>query len=447
MFQRILVANRGEIARRIFRTARRLGIGTVAIHSSVEAEAAHVVEADCAVGIASDIPARAYLQAEAIIAAARSTGAEAIHPGYGFLSENADFAEAVGDAGLVWIGPSPESIRALGDKAQARARMCAAGFPVGRGGMVADAAAALALANEIGAPVMVKASAGGGGIGMQIVQDLARLPAVLEQVSAQANRFFGHDGLIVERYMGQARHIELQAMGLADGTVHIIGERDCSVQRRFQKVVEEAPAANLSPQLRERMYRAAAHALGQIGYRNLGTVECLVDGDAFIFLEVNTRLQVEHPVTEMVNGIDLVEAQLRIAAADAPGFDPQGMAPSGHAIELRVYAEDPVRFLPGGGPITTWQEPVGPGIRIDSGYRAGDTVTSHFDPLMAKLCLWGETRAIAIARARAAVDGFVITGPKNNLPFLGRILADPTFIVGAYDTTIVARLQSESKAA
>ncbi|NLR73426.1 ATP-grasp domain-containing protein [Novosphingobium sp. ERN07] len=444
MFRRVLVANRGEIARRIFRTLRALGIESVAIHSSIEELAAHVAEAGMAIEIAASHPSRAYLHLHEVIAAAKASGADAIHPGYGFLSENADFAQAVTDAGMVWIGPSAASIRLLGDKAAARREMARLGFPVARGGEVSTAAEAVALGRIIGMPLMLKAVAGGGGIGMQVVTDISQLAAAAEKVSAHAERFFGSSALLVERYLGQARHIELQVAGFADGIVHVLGDRDCSVQRRFQKVVEEAPAANLSDALRQRMHRAAESALSSLGYRNLGTVECLVDGEDFVFLEVNTRLQVEHPITEMVTGIDLVETQLRIAAGEDPGFNPASLGQSGHAIELRIYAEDPVRFLPGGGEITTWKEPVGDGIRVDAGYRRGDVVTTHFDPLMAKLCVWGADRPQALSRARAAVADFEISGPRHNLPFLARVLNEPSFGDGAYDTGLVGNIQRQT---
>ena len=442
MYKRLLIANRGEIARRIIRTARRMGIATMAIHSHADSNAAHVEEADEAVQISAPAPAQAYLQGEAIIAAAMANGVDAIHPGYGFLSENAAFAEAVIAAGITWIGPSPDTIRLLGDKSAAREKMAALGFPVSLGGPVSGTEQALSLGRKIGVPIMLKAAAGGGGIGMHIVHDLDKLPADVERVSAQALRFFGNGSLLVERFFARARHIELQVVGTADGLVHVLGERDCSVQRRFQKVVEETPPPGISQALRARMHDAAKRALSAIGYRNLGTVECLVDGEEFIFLEVNTRLQVEHPITEMVTGIDLVEAQLRIAAGETPGFDPGAVQSRGHAIELRVYTEDPVRFLPGGGEIVAWHEPVGPGIRVDAGYRPGDTVSPYSDPLMAKLCVWGEDRAQVLERARDAVDAFTIIGPKNNLPFLARVLRDPYFAAGTYDTAIVQRLQA-----
>ncbi|MBV9993777.1 MAG: ATP-grasp domain-containing protein [Caulobacteraceae bacterium] len=440
MFDSLLIANRGEIARRIIRTARRLGLSTVAVYSEADAGAAHVQEADQAVLIGPPPAAASYLRVDAILEAARSTGAQAVHPGYGFLSENAGFARAVIEAGLAWIGPAPQIIAAVGDKAAARTLMAAKGLPVNPGGEVADAAAAATLAGEIGFPLMVKAAAGGGGIGMKVVRNLDEIRATCERTREQALRFFGDGGLLVERYLEDARHVEVQILGLADGRVLAPGERDCSVQRRFQKVVEETPSPGVSPGLRARMLQTCAAAAERLGYRGAGTVECLVKGDAFVFLEVNARLQVEHPVTELVTGLDLVEAQLRVAAGEA-WTPPEGPAPGGHAIELRVYAEDPVRFLPGPGPISVWREPVGEGVRVDAGYRAGDVVSAFYDPLMAKLCVWGSDRAEALSRARRAVAEFEIEGPKSNLAFLAEVLEHPDFVSGAYDTGLVARMR------
>jgi acetyl-CoA carboxylase, biotin carboxylase subunit len=309
---------------------------------------------------------------------------------------------------------------------------------------VNDAAAALIEAARIGYPVMVKAAGGGGGIGMGAAADEDALRTAFETARSRAVRFFGSPEILLERYVERARHVEVQILGLADGRVLALGERDCSVQRRHQKVAEETPSPGVSPDLRERMLAAAVLAGVVVGYRGAGTVECLVDTDTetFVFLEMNTRLQVEHPVTELVTGIDLVEQQFLIASGEPPSFDPAAVAPAGHAIELRVYAEDPVRFLPGPGKISAWQEPAGDGIRVDAGYTAGNTVTPFYDPLLAKLCAYGADRAEAIARARDAVAAFVVEGPKSNLPFHAELLMSPDFVSGDYDTSLVNKLRS-----
>jgi acetyl-CoA carboxylase biotin carboxylase subunit len=321
--------------------------------------------------------------------------------------------------------------------------MQAAGVPVAAGSTepLSDVGAALAAAREIGFPVMVKAAAGGGGIGMGVAYDEAGLRTAFETARTRAERFFGSPSILLERYLERARHVEVQVLGLADGRVVTLGERDCSVQRRHQKVAEESPSPGVGPELRARMLAAAVRAGETVGYRNAGTVECLVSGDEFVFLEMNTRLQVEHPVTELVTGVDLVEQQLLVAAGEAPSYD-VAVPPTGHALELRVYAEDPVRFLPGPGTITRWEEPSGEGIRVDAGYREGDTVTPHYDPLLAKLAVWAPTRDDALARAREAVAGFAVEGPKVNLPFFTELLANEEFVSGAYDTGLVARMRA-----
>jgi acetyl-CoA carboxylase biotin carboxylase subunit len=446
MIESLLVANRGEIARRIIRTARRLGIRTVAVHSEADAALPHVAEADEAVLIGPANPAQSYRNAEAILAAAKSTGAEAIHPGYGFLAENAGFARTVEANGLVWVGPGAEAIAAMGDKINARNLMAAAGVPVAPGSTdpATTVDAALDAAAIIGYPVMVKAAAGGGGMGMAVAADEAALRTEHEKVRAFAERMFGDGGVLIERYFPRVRHVEVQILGLADGRVVALGERECSVQRRNQKLVEETPSPAVSAELRERLLAAAVRAGEAVGYRNAGTVECLLDpttGD-FFFLEMNTRLQVEHPVTEAVYGLDLVEEQLRVASGLPPTFDPAALVAGGHAIELRVNAEDPKRFLPGPGAITTWTEPTGDGVRVDAGYAAGTTVTPFYDSLMAKLIVHGTDRLDAIAKARAAVAGFEIAGPKCNLPFFAELLVNDEFLSGDYDTGIVGRMRS-----
>ncbi|MFY1685947.1 acetyl-CoA carboxylase biotin carboxylase subunit [Micromonospora sp. WMMD730] len=445
MIESLLVANRGEIARRIIRTAKRLGIRAIAVHSEADADLPFVVEADEAVCVGPANPALSYRNVEAILAAAESTGAQAIHPGYGFLSENADFARTVQARGLVWVGPGADAITAMGDKINARNLMAAAGVPVAPGTTepATDLDAAVAAATEIGYPVMVKAAAGGGGMGMAVAADEAALRTEYDKVRAFAERMFGDGSVLIERYFPRVRHVEVQILGLADGRVVALGERECSVQRRNQKLVEESPSPAVSPELRARFLAAAVRAGEAVGYRNAGTVECLLDPatQEFFFLEMNTRLQVEHPVTELVYGVDLVEEQLRVAAGLPPTFDPDALTPRGHAIELRINAEDPKRFLPGPGVIGTWVEPTGEGVRVDSGYVAGNTVTPFYDSLLAKLVVTGADRAEAIERARTAVAGFAVAGPKNNLPFFAELLTNGDFVSGDYDTGIVGRMR------
>jgi acetyl-CoA carboxylase biotin carboxylase subunit len=441
----VLVANRGEIARRIIATARRLGVRAVAVYSEADAGLPFVADADEAVLIGPAPPAQSYLDADAVLAAAKQTGAAAVHPGYGFLAENPRFARRVLAEGLIWVGPPPGAIEQMGDKINARNLMARAGVPVSRGTAepVTSADAAVSEAALIGYPVMVKAAAGGGGIGMSVARDPAGLRAAFETARTRAERFFGDPAILLERYVEKARHVEVQILGLTDGRVIALGERDCSVQRRHQKVAEETPSPGVGPALRARMLAAAVQAGAAVAYRGAGTVECLVDtaADDFVFLEMNTRLQVEHPVTELVTGIDLVEQQFRIASGEPVSFGTDGIQPSGHALELRVYAEDPVRFLPSPGAITQWDEPTGPGVRVDAGYAAGTTVTPFYDPLLAKLCVHGAGRDEALARARDAVAAFQIAGPRTNLPFHADLLASEEFTSGGYDTGIVARLR------
>ncbi|HEY1484795.1 MAG TPA: biotin carboxylase N-terminal domain-containing protein [Micromonosporaceae bacterium] len=446
MIGSLLVANRGEIARRVIRTAKRLGIRTIAVYSEADAGMPFVLEADEAVLIGPASPALSYRNSEAILAAAKATGAEAIHPGYGFLSENADFARTVAEHGIIWVGPSADSITAMGDKINARNLMAAAGVPVAPGTIdpAATIEAAIAEAARIGYPVMVKAAAGGGGMGMASADDEAALRSEYDRVRAFAERMFGDGSVLIERFFPRVRHIEVQILGLADGRVIALGERECSVQRRNQKVLEETPSPAVDHDLRQRLQSAAVKAGEAVGYRNAGTVECLLDattGD-FFFLEMNTRLQVEHPITEMVYRVDLVEQQLRVASGEAPNFDIDHIAPRGHAIELRINAEDPKRFLPGPGAITTWVEPTGEGVRVDSGYAAGLTVTPNYDSLMAKLIAYGPDRETAIERAKAAAGSFEIVGPKCNLPFFAEVLDNPEFVAGDYDTGIIGRMRA-----
>ncbi|MFI7662525.1 acetyl/propionyl/methylcrotonyl-CoA carboxylase subunit alpha [Micromonospora parva] len=445
MIESLLVANRGEIARRIIRTAKRLGIRAIAVYSEADADLPFVAEADEAVLIGPPNPALSYRNTEAILAAAKSTGAQAIHPGYGFLSENAEFARTVEASGLIWVGPDADAITAMGDKINARNLMAAAGVPVAPGTTdpAADLDAAVSAAAEIGYPVMVKAAAGGGGMGMGVAVDEAALRTEYDKVRAFAERMFGDGSVLIERYFPRVRHVEVQILGLADGRVVALGERECSVQRRNQKLVEESPSPAVSPELRSRLLAAAVRAGEAVDYRNAGTVECLFDPttEDFFFLEMNTRLQVEHPVTEYVYGIDLVEEQLRVASGLAPTFDPDALTPVGHAMEMRINAEDPKRFLPGPGVIRTWVEPTGEGVRVDSGYTEGNTVTPFYDSLLAKLIITGATRAEVLDLARDAVAAFQIEGPKNNVPFFAELLENEEFRSGAYDTGIVSRMR------
>ncbi|GAA2512142.1 acetyl-CoA carboxylase biotin carboxylase subunit [Pilimelia columellifera] len=445
MIESVLVANRGEIARRVIRTARRLGIRAIAVYSEADADLPFVAEADEAVCIGPANPAQSYRDTEAVLAAAKKTKAAAIHPGYGFLSENADFARTVVENGLVWIGPDPDAITAMGDKINARNLMGLSGVPVAAGTdhPVADIEHAVAAAAGIGYPIMVKAAAGGGGMGMAVAEDEDGLRAEYDKIKGFAERMFGDGSVLLERYFPRVRHIEVQILGLADGRVVALGERECSVQRRNQKVAEESPSPAVSPEQRAALCAAAVRAGEAVNYRNAGTVECLLDPATgeFFFLEMNTRLQVEHPITELVYGVDLVEEQFRAASGLAPNFDPDALTPRGHAIELRVNAEDPKRFLPGPGAISVWTEPTGEGVRVDSGYVAGNMVTPFYDSLMAKLIVFGADRAEAIERAKAAVEGFVIEGPKKNLPFFAELLENPEFVSGDYDTGIVGRMR------
>jgi acetyl-CoA carboxylase, biotin carboxylase subunit len=446
VLESVLVANRGEIARRVLRTARDLGLRTVAVYSDVDAELPFVTEADEAVLLGGASPAESYRNAERVLEAAERTGVQAVHPGYGFLSENAEFAQAVVDAGLTWIGPPASAIAAMGDKVEARRAMAAAGVPVAPGSAdsVSDVDSAVAEAERVGYPVMIKASAGGGGMGMAVASDVDGLRTEFDKVTGFAERLFGDGRVFIERYFPRVRHVEVQVLGLADGHVIALGERDCSVQRRNQKVAEETPSPAVDAELRERMCAAAVLAAQTVGYRSAGTVEFLLDPTTkeFFFLEMNTRLQVEHPITEAIYGVDLVEAQLWIAAGQAPGFDLSSLTSCGHAIELRINAEDPKRFLPGPGSISEWDEPSGAGVRVDSGYAKGNKVTPSYDSLMAKLVVHGADRAEALARAREAVAEFTVVGPKSNLAFHAELLDNPEFVSGDYDTGIVTRMRS-----
>ena len=440
MFRTVLVANRGEIARRIVRGCRTLGLATVAVYSEADRDAPHVKDADRAV-LLGPAPAReSYLDAERLLRAARESGADAVHPGYGFLSENWRFAAACAEARLTFIGPSPEAIRAMGDKPQARRRMGAAGVPIvpGSAESVGDAEAAARIATEIGYPVILKAAAGGGGIGMAKVADATALAAALATATRRAQSAFGNGQVYVERYLEAPRHVEVQVFGDSKGTIVHLHERECSIQRRHQKLVEESPAPNLDARTKRGLTEAALAGARAIGYVNAGTLEFLVDAQGgFYFLEMNTRLQVEHPVTEEVTGFDLVAAQLRVAAGEPLPFTQDRIEPRGAAIEVRVYAEDPKSFLPSPGTITRLTLPSGAGIRVESGVVEGSVVSVHYDPLLFKLIAHGRDRGQALERLTRALDACVVEGVKTTLPLLRTIAAHPEFRRGRVHTQMV----------
>ena len=442
MFGRVLVANRGEIACRVIRTARRLGLHSVAVYSDADADALHVAMADEARRIGGPEPRDSYLVAERIIDAALSTGAEAVHPGYGFLSENAAFAEMCADAGLVFIGPSPEAIRAMGSKIAAKALMEAAGVPVTPGyhGTAQDPDLLRRAAEEIGYPLLVKASAGGGGRGMRVVRLAADLEDALAAAAREAAAAFGDGALLLERFLERPRHIEVQVFADRLGNAVHLFERDCSIQRRHQKIVEEAPGPGLDVGLRSRLGETAVAAAQAIGYEGAGTVEFLLAPDgAFYFMEMNTRLQVEHPVTEMITGLDLVEWQLRVAAGEPLPLVQEDISASGHAIEVRLYAEDPERdFLPAGGVIDHLRFPAETQhVRVDSGVREGDAVGTFYDPMIAKLIVWDTTRPAALRRLRTALAGVQIVGPRTNTAFLSAVAAHPAYAAGEVHTGFI----------
>jgi acetyl/propionyl-CoA carboxylase alpha subunit len=441
LFGTVLVANRGEIARRVFRACRALGLRTVAVYSQADRGALHVRDADSAVEIGGAPARESYLDAERILDAARRTGADAIHPGYGFLSESWRFAEAVRRAGIVFIGPGPEAIRRMGDKIEARRLMSAAGVSVLPGSFepVADAAAADAVGREVGYPVILKAAAGGGGIGMVRVDKPADLAPAFAAASRRAQAAFGMGELYVERYLERPRHVEVQVFGDDAGTVVHMHERECSIQRRHQKLVEESPAPGLAPATKNGLTAAAVAGARAIGYTNAGTMEFLVDGGGgFYFLEMNARLQVEHPVTEEVTGLDLVVAQLRAAAGEPLPWSQSQIVQRRAAIECRVYAEDPSKgFLPSPGTVQKLELPSGEGIRIESGVEAGSTVSVHYDPLLLKLIAHGATRTEAIERLADALDRSVVDGVRTTIPFLRRVVASAEFRQGRVHTQML----------
>ncbi|WP_116597249.1 acetyl-CoA carboxylase biotin carboxylase subunit [Primorskyibacter marinus] len=445
MFDTILIANRGEIACRVIRSAQAMGLRCVAVHSDVDAGAAHVALADTAVSLGGAAPADSYLRGDAIIAAAVATGAQAIHPGYGFLSENPDFVEAVEAAGLVFIGPSARAIRAMGLKDAAKALMEKAGVPVvpGYHGEDQDPARLAQEAERIGYPVMIKAVAGGGGKGMRLVERPEEFADALASAQSEARGAFGNDAVLVEKFVQQPRHIEVQVFGDGTRAVHLF-ERDCSLQRRHQKVIEEAPAPGMTSQMRAAMGDAAVRAAEAIGYSGAGTVEFIVDGsdglrpDGFWFMEMNTRLQVEHPVTEAITGVDLVEWQIRVAAGEPLPARQEDLQIGGHAFEARLYAEDvPKGFLPATGRLSHLEFPEG--VRADSGVRAGDEISPWYDPMIAKLIVHGPTRDVALKRLARAIETCEVAGTVTNLAFLGRLARHAGFVAGEVDTGLIAR--------
>jgi acetyl-CoA carboxylase, biotin carboxylase subunit len=434
MFQKILIANRGEIALRIQRACRELGIPTVAVHSTADSSAMHVRLADESVCIGPAAARDSYLNVAAILSAATITGADAIHPGYGFLSENANFAEMVEAHGLTFIGPSPAHIRMMGDKIAAKAAMATLGVPLvpGSEGAVADMDEAAKVAGRIGYPVLIKAAAGGGGRGMKVAGSANALEEAWRVARTEALAAFGNDAVYIEKYLDRPRHIELQVMADNHGRVVHFGERDCSLQRRHQKLLEEAGSPALNAAERDALGATVTAALTRLGYRNAGTLEFLYQDGQFAFIEMNTRLQVEHPVTEMVCGVDLVREQIRIAAGQPLGYTQADVRFSGHAIECRITAEDPDTFMPSPGRVTAFHAPGGMGVRVDSALYAGYVVPPYYDNMIAKLIVHAPTRAEAIARMRRSLDEFAVVGIPTTLPLHQRIMADPTFQSGDY---------------
>ncbi|MFE4700463.1 acetyl/propionyl/methylcrotonyl-CoA carboxylase subunit alpha [Streptomyces sp. NPDC056738] len=445
MFDTVLVANRGEIAVRVIRTLRALGVRSVAVFSDADADARHVREADTAVRIGPAPASESYLSVERLLEAAARTGAQAVHPGYGFLAENAAFARACAEAGLVFIGPSAEAISLMGDKIRAKETVKAAGVPVvpGSSGSGLTDAELIAAAREIGVPVLLKPSAGGGGKGMRLVRDTAVLADEIAAARREARASFGDDTLLVERWVDRPRHIEIQVLADGHGNVVHLGERECSLQRRHQKIIEEAPSVLLDEATRAAMGEAAVQAARSCGYRGAGTVEFIVPGgdpSSYYFMEMNTRLQVEHPVTELVTGLDLVEWQLRVAAGEHLPYAQEDITLTGHAVEARICAEDPARgFLPSGGTVLALREPQGDGVRTDSGLTEGTEVGSLYDPMLSKVIAYGPDRPTALRRLRAALAETVTLGVQTNAGFLRRLLAHPDVVAGDLDTGLVER--------
>jgi acetyl-CoA carboxylase biotin carboxylase subunit len=444
MFRKILVANRGEIALRVMRACHEMGIRTVAVHSEADTNSLHVRFADEAVCIGPNSPTESYLNVNRIISAAEITNAEAIHPGYGFLAENAEFADVCESCDIRWIGPSPRTISEMGNKSLAKEKMEAAGLPVipGSAGVVADDKAALALAESMGYPVMIKASAGGGGKGMRVARDPQDLSNSILIARAEAESSFGDASVYLEKYLPEPRHVEVQLLGDREGNVVHLGERDCSVQRRHQKLIEESPCAALSDTLRRRIHEAAVHGARAMGYYSAGTMEFLVQGDDFFFMEMNTRIQVEHPVSEMVTGRDLIKEMIAIAAGERMSFRQEDVRPRGHAIECRINAEDPAQgFMPCPGPIDFVHLPGGMGVRIDSHVYQGYRISPYYDSMIAKIICHGLDRRDAINRMVRALDECVVDGVENTIAFHKAILTEPRFLAGDVSTRYLEALK------
>lgn len=442
MIEKVLVANRGEIALRVIRACRELGIRTVAVYSQADSESLHVKLADEAYCIGPPQSGRSYLHIPAIISTAVVTGADAIHPGYGFLSEKANFAEICGVHQIKFIGPSAHAINSMGDKSTARESMRKAGVPVvpGSHGLIHDDEEAIKLAREIGYPVIIKATAGGGGRGMRIAQDETQLATALASARSEASAAFGDGGVYIEKYLRPIRHVEIQVMADQHGNCIHLGERDCSVQRRHQKLIEESPSPALTPELREKMGAAAVSAAKEIGYEGAGTVEFILAGDKFYFMEMNTRIQVEHPVTEMITGTDLIKEQIRVASGLPLSMKQEDVKFSGHAIECRINAEDPARnFLPSPGRVDAYIAPGGPGVRVDSHCYPGYVIPPYYDSLVSKLIAWGRNREEAINRMHRALDEYAVTGIKTTIPFHQQVLDHPVFKAGDVTTDFIEK--------
>jgi acetyl-CoA carboxylase biotin carboxylase subunit len=434
MFKKVLIANRGEIALRVHRACREMGISTVAVHSTADADAMHVRLADQAICIGPPSATDSYLNIPAIISAAEMAQADAIHPGYGFLSENAKFAEIVEEHNIVWIGPDPEHIRKMGDKVEAKRTAAALGLPLvpGSDGPLTSTEQALEVAAEIGYPVLVKAASGGGGRGMKVIPDAASLAGLVAQAKQEAKAAFGDDTVYLEKYLSEPRHIEFQVFGDGKGGAVHMGERDCSLQRRHQKVLEEAPSPALSASERARMGEVVRQAVAKLKYRGAGTIEFLYENGEFFFIEMNTRLQVEHPVTEAITGIDLVREQIRVAAGMPLSVTQDDIRFEGHAIECRINAEDPVTFAPSPGTVTDFHQPGGLHVRVDSALYDNYKIPPYYDSLIAKLIVYGANRNDALMRLRRALEEFVIHGPKTTIPLHMALIEDPEFIAGEY---------------
>ena len=447
MFEKVLIANRGEIALRIHRACREMGIKTVAVHSTADARAMHVRLADESVCIGPATARESYMNVSAILTAAEITAADAIHPGLGFLAEDADFAAAVEEHGFTFIGPAPEHIRLMGDKVAAKAAAARLGIPTvpGSKGAVADPAAAAAAADAIGYPVLIKAAAGGGGRGMKVARDRAELSRMLPAARHEANVFFGRGDVYLERWLERPRHIEIQVLGDGQGGVVHLGERDCSLQRAHQKVLEETPSPALNPDERDRLGALAVSALRDIGYRSLGTLEFLCQDGEFFFIEMNTRLQVEHPITEMISGIDIVREQLRIADGAPLGYRQAEIRLSGHAIECRINAENPETFRPSPGRVTDYHAPGGLGVRVDSALYQGYEVPPYYDSLISKLIIHGRTRNECLMRLRRALEEYVIGGIETTIPLHQRLVNAADFINGDYDIHWLERFMGGSE--